>query len=346
MLINILKEYWEGKERGEKVQAVYIRRRKETLTRAILDTVWDTITADDNGRNKIEEITNGEYDRAIYWSGEWHLAKKNAEGLIKKDPETIMYAVSLSTWANMKGAAYPFVQTIWFEEFMAVAGESYLPNEFSAFQQLLSTITRNRTNVKLWLTGNSVDIFCPYFDNLGLTACRTQEKGTILKFKLGKTDRIIAVERTDDDNAQESGVASKYLFAFDTEDTALIQNGDWQFGVFPLYADEIKYKDICARFYIDWKGKRYEGDVISSSEQAFIYIHADLDPIKPYDPDTELLYTREYCVNGNTRRTWRKPLTDAERIILMLWNSDRVFYDSNMTGFAIASFDKEALTGK
>ena len=81
------------------------------------------------------------------------------------------WAIPLSMWQSEKSNAYPNVTTIVFDEFLT--RRYYLPDEFMLFMNLLSTIIRQREDVKVFMLGNTVNKFCPYFTEMGLSRCRS-----------------------------------------------------------------------------------------------------------------------------------------------------------------------------
>ena len=58
------------------------------------------------------------------------------------------------------------MKTILFDEFITKG--MYLTDEFMAFMNTLSTIIRQRDNVKIFMCGNTVNKFNPYFEEMGL----------------------------------------------------------------------------------------------------------------------------------------------------------------------------------
>ena len=70
------------------------------------------------------------------------------------------------------------VNKMFLDEFIATQG--YLMDEFILFTSLLSTIKRLRQNFKVFLCGNSINKFNPYFKEMGLVNCKNQKKNTIL----------------------------------------------------------------------------------------------------------------------------------------------------------------------
>ena len=78
--------------------------------------------------------------------------------------DTIGYGITLAQQSVYKSSNFPRVTTIIFDEFTLKKGNyHYLPDEVSTFFELVSTIFRTRTNGKVILLGNNIDLFNPYF---------------------------------------------------------------------------------------------------------------------------------------------------------------------------------------
>ena len=299
----------------------------------------DTVICNGHGKNRIAEITNGEFDTAIYKNGAWTLAKYDHKtGLTKADNNPFMLGFALNTWDKMKGGAYPYVTNIWFEEFIEVSTKPYLKNEFAIFLNVVSTIARRR-DVRIWLTGNTINIYCPYFKNMGLKNVKTMKAGQIDVYSIGKTDRKIAVEMTyDTPQYKESRKNNAYLFAFEEPRLQMLTKSQWELGAYPLVEDEIKQADICGRFFINFDDELYCGEIVSNDD-AYIYIHTHNDPLRPPE-DCELYYTPEYSTKYNYRRRIDRPQTEAEKVIYELFRLEKIVYDSNATGNAIENYLK------
>lgn len=77
------------------------------------------------------------------------------------------WAIPLTTAPTFKsGIDFSRVSLICFDEAILKRGSSYryLADEIHAFFELVSTIVRTRTNYKVLVLGNNMDIFNPYFD--------------------------------------------------------------------------------------------------------------------------------------------------------------------------------------
>lgn len=342
LIDKFLQLYWTNKKQKKLVQAAYIRRYDDAIKPKFAGTVMDTMVCNGYGKNRIAEITEGVFDNAVYQSGAWYLSKYNADtGLTKKDTDPFMLAFALNTWDKMKGGAYPFVENIWFEEFIEVSTKPYLKNEWVIYQNVISTIARRR-DVRIWMTGNTINVFCPYFKNMGLKNVKSMKAGQIDVYNIGKTDRKIAVEMTyDTAQYKESRKNNSYLFAFEDPRLQMLTASTWEIGNYPLVEDEIKQSDICGRFFIEFDDDLFACEVVSADD-AYIYIHAHNDPLRPPD-ESELYYTPAYSTKLNYRRRIDRPNTEAERVIYNLFRLEKIVYDSNATGNSIENYIKTTM---
>lgn len=91
-----------------------------------------------------------------------------------------------------KSTSYPNITTIVFDEFLTRG--SYLKDEFILFTNVCSTIIRQRNDVKIFMLGNTVNKYSPYFSEMGLSNIKNQKQGTIDIYRYGDSDLIVAVE--------------------------------------------------------------------------------------------------------------------------------------------------------
>jgi len=77
---------------------------------------------------------------------------------------TIGYFIPLSIAQSVKGASFPKVKWIIFDEFIIEKGKTqYLPDEAKAFQNFYSTVDRWKDKTRVLFLANSVSIMNPYF---------------------------------------------------------------------------------------------------------------------------------------------------------------------------------------
>ena len=75
---------------------------------------------------------------------------------------------------HYKSNSYLDIRTVVLDEFIS---RNYLPDEFIIFQNLLSTIIRDRDDVIILMLGNTINKYCPYFGEMGLDKVKTMRQG-------------------------------------------------------------------------------------------------------------------------------------------------------------------------
>ena len=171
---------------------VIVKRYNDELKRTIAETMLSPLY------DYILE-TYGYYIR--FFQGKW-LASDDSDLPLSKW-NTIGYAQTLNSVDKFKGSQYPKVTTIVFEEFMSTKGD-YLIDEVNIFMNVVSTIVRKRTNVKVFLLGNTISKYSPYSDSLGVRLDKIKQgqiidkaveyNGTITKFTIERTKNVQVID--------------------------------------------------------------------------------------------------------------------------------------------------------
>ncbi len=122
-------------------QFAYIRRWSDDIATKRMNNLFNALT------DKIVEYSGGEFHAIVFRTGVFYLANFNKDGkVIYTDSDVIGYAFNLSASEHNKANSYPKITTIIFDEFLT--NKYYLPDEFVLFMNTVSTIVRQRTNVK------------------------------------------------------------------------------------------------------------------------------------------------------------------------------------------------------
>ena len=215
-------------EHGE--QMAIIRRWQDDLTGKRGATVFDALV----NNNEVTRLTAGDWNGIYYYSGRWYLSRFTGKKRIL-DEKPLAYAFSLTGMEHDKSTSYPDVTTILFDEFLT--RKMYLPDEFVIFMNVLSTIIRERTNVKIFMLGNTVNKYCPYFSEMGLSHIKDMQPGNIDLYRYGESDLLVAVEYT---KPNKHGKDNDFYFAFDNPKLSMITGGKWEIDIYPHCP--IKYK--------------------------------------------------------------------------------------------------------
>ena len=314
-----------------------IRRMDEDFIGAnSAKATYDTLIRDANGFNNIADLTDGIYQGVEYWSGRYWLTQEGDDGKQHRTDEFVAYAFSISSAEHYKGTRYNDISAVMFDEF--VATRYYLPDEFVQFQNLLSTIIGNRPGVVIYMLGNSINPYCLYFKEMGLTRVKSQPPGSIDIYTYGDSGMTVAVEHTGAVKATET--ASRY-FAFDNPKLKMITNaGDWAIDLYPHCPVKYRPKDIVFTFFIIFDERTYQCEVISTGREQFLYIHVKTSPLQ--DTDHDLIYSLDRDPRPNWRVNLLKPVYPMEQKILHFFRANQVYYQDNQVGNSIENFLKQA----
>lgn len=283
-------------------------------------------------RGDIEKLTKGKYNSVYYYSQRWYLVKYDDSGNkvdIAKEPFALGFAISSEE--HYKSTQYPFITTILFDEF--ITRNYYLPDEFISFQNLLSTIIRLRTDVTIYMCGNTINRYCPYFEEMGLTNVKNQNRGTIDLYTYGDSGLTVAVEYSDFPTKEKD---SNIYFAFNNPKLQMITQGGWEIDIYPHLPIKYKPKECLYKFYIVFDGEILQGNIISVDDDIFIYLHKKTTPIR--DDNEQLVY--DLCPNykHNYRININRPYGKIDTLIAKLIARKKVFYQTNEIGEVFRNF--------
>lgn len=314
---------------------VYLRRWKEDIVTRRMEQLFNALESN----NEIKTITNGQFNKIAYYRGKFYPANFNAEeNKMVASKTNIGYAVSLTDYEHDKSISYSDVNTIIFDEFLT--RQLYIYNEFVVFMNVLSTIIRDRKDVKIFMLGNTVNKFCPYFDEMGITNIFVQEQGTIDVYKYGDSELKIAVEYCGNIQSKKS---NKY-FAFDNPRLDMITSGIWEFALYPHLEEnqKIDKNDIVFRFNIVFNKRKIIGEVVENSDGNFIFFHNRTSEIQ----DDELTYTINYTTKPNIRKCFMYRNDKLDCKIADFFNRRKVFFQSNDIGEVVSNYLKQCSVKK
>ena len=284
----------------------------------------------------VSEITNGEWTSVYYYSGQWYLCKYDDKDKRVLSPTPFCYGFSLNAGEHDKSTGYPNVKIILFDEFLT--RDTYLPDEFVLFTNTLSTIIRKRGDAVIFMCGNTVNQFCPYFTEMGITKARSMEQGKIDTYIYGKNeDLVVAVERTGvKDKSKRKEKASDKYFAFDNPKLNMITHGSWEIAIYPHLPMKYKPSNILFTYFIKYNEFIMQCEVIQVDEYAFTYIHRKTTDLQNNRDD--LVFSTEYSPSPNYRRKLTKPIDEVGRRLYAFFKNDRVFYQDNELGEVVRNY--------
>jgi len=286
----------------------------------------------------VELLTAGKWTSVYYYASRWYLCKYeqdkkgNTERVVDNKP--FMYGFALSQMEHEKGTGYPMIKNVIFDEF--ITRMAYLRDEFVLFMNTLSTIIRNRDDVTIFMLGNTVNKYCPYFDEMGLRHIKDMKQGEIDVYQLKHTSGKILKVAVEYCKPFEQGKKSDFYFAFDNQKLEMITTGIWEIDIYPHCPYHYKPKNILFTYFIEFDRDLLQCEVVQVDDVCFTFIHRKTTPLK--HPDTDLIYTTKYDARPNYRRKLTKPRLDIERKIIEFYATDKIFYQDNEVGEIVRNY--------
>lgn len=308
-----------------------VRRYKEDLKGKNGASMFSAIVK--NGL--VEKYSKGKWNGIYYWSQRWYFMWTNPEDSKDKkiDSKPFAYGFALTDMEHDKSISFPNICNVLFDEF--ITRSMYLPDEFVTFLNVLSTIIRDRNNVKIFMCGNTVNKYCPYYKEMGLSNVSKMEKGKIDVYTYGDSGLKVAVEYSDFPAKKK---ASDVYFAFNNPKLKMITSGAWEIGVYPRISEDMKYvpKDIKYHYFIQFEDNLLMCEIVKKDKYLFTFIHMKTTPIK--DDDNNIVYCPKQSGKPNYRRRITKPITQTEKKILWFFINEKVFYASNEVGEVVRNY--------
>lgn len=274
----------------------------------------------------VDTWSNGEYNSVYYYSSRWYFQKVEDGVVVNRAAEPFAYAFALTNMEHEKGNAYPKIRNIFFDEFMSRAG--YLTDEFILFMNTISTIVRQRNDVRIFMAANSVNKSCPYANEMGLKKFKNMKQGDLDVYTYGNSGLTVAVEYTDTPSKSKP---SDVYFAFGNPKLQMItgKNGGWEIDIYPHCPVKFERRDILYIYFVIWEDDILQCELVMKGSDMFTYVHRKTTPLKD---DDNLVYTTEFSHKWNYRRRINKPTSEAERRIYSFYLNDKVFYQDNEVG--------------
>lgn len=167
-------------------------------------------------QDRVEGIF-GEGYTIYYYRHKYYLIDDKGEKL-----DIIGYCLALSEASHTKSVSYDNVGYILFDEFIQMSGETILRDEMLKYENTLSTIIRQKTDVVIFLCANTVSKFSQYFTLYGFDINKC-EQGTITTREYPTDEGILRVSLEYCEYNEDIGKkVSKYTTS------KMIRTGQWE----------------------------------------------------------------------------------------------------------------------
>ena len=283
--------------------------------------------------NEIHKLSNGQYTHIHHYAGKFFPCTYDNEKLIYDNKKVLGYTFSLTEYEHNKSISFPHINNIIFDEFLT--NRMYLPDEFVLFMNTISSLIRLRDTVKIFMLGNTVNKFCPYFKEMGLSNILKMEQGDIDVYRYGESKLKVVVEYC---TSLKKYKKNNHYFAFNNPKLQMITSGAWELDIYPHLPIQFKKSDIINIYFIDFNDQVYQCEIVNFNNSYLTYIHIKTTSIK--DSDKCLIYTLQSHYQLNYNVNILKPQNEPQERILWFFKTNRVFYQNNEVGDAINNYLK------
>lgn len=324
-------------------QFAYIRRFDDDIRPKYAKSIFNGIINNQYDGNILYKKTKGKWNNILMDTGAYYLVSTDENGdVVEKDSTPFGYTFAINLAERYKGNAYPKVKTILFDEFLT--RKYYLANEFIDLTSILSTIIRLRDDVKIFLCGNTINKYNPYFAEMGLNKAKTMKSGTIDIYAYGDSSLRVACQYCGDINFSKSKASNKY-FAFDNPRLKMITQGKWEMSLYPHLPFKYNfYTDVRYIYFIIFDGEMLQCEIIQKDDRYITFIHRKTSNI--IDDGQSLVYQVETDSRPNYRRKITRPMSKREQSIVNFFKKDKVFYQDNEVGEIVRNYLNWCNTGE
>lgn len=314
----------------EGAQAALIRRMDIDFKQKRGDLMFSNLV--DSG--VLLKISGGKWSGVYYRAMRWWLCNYDEDGKPILDDKPFCFGYALTAMEHDKSSGGTTnIRNVLFDEFLA---RTYLPDEFILFTQTLSSIIRHRNDVKIFMCGNTINPYAPYFGEMGLTRIKQMKKGDIDVYTYGTSGLKVAVEFAD---SPAKNKPSDVYFAFDNPRLSMItgKGNVWELDIYPHVPERYVPFDVLFTYFIVFDGEVLQCECIRKDNgHSFTYIHRKTTPLQ--NDDKDLIYSLRYDPRPNWRRRMTRPRTPIERYILSQFQQDKVYYQDNEVGMMVENY--------
>ena len=315
--------------------AIYVGQNKDQIRPKNTESLYNIIRT----YNYVDLITGGRWnDIKLYTGGKWYLINTDDAGnIIEKDNTACCEQLAVSEHEIYKSKRnFPTGDLIIFDEFLAKA---YYPNEFLDLCDLLSTVIRDRQNVKLFLLSNTINKHHTYFNELDIyDEVQALEAGHSFQHETYNGTRLYCTI-IDPSVTERKKIFNRMYFGFKNPGLgAITGETTWSESNYPHCINSEKTKTLIHNIYIYYNKKLVNLEVVTNDVGLCINAHWAK---RTYDDS--IIYT----INPMYDRRYRYRLGDPtssriDKIINNLFKSNKVYYSTNDVGSFVSSYLQEA----
>lgn len=318
--------------------AVWLRREREDFRRGRAEGLFGGVKRDGLITDLWPEWEDVRYSAQ---KSAWYLTRTYTDNRGKLHNELsaqpLMYAAALSEFMHDKGNdVYTGCRWIVLDEFIA---PYYLRSEWLFFKNCVSTVARDKQDIRIIMLGNTISPYNPYFREMGIESAKHFKPGTLALYEYAGTDLKVLCEYAD---MTEVSVRSD-LYAFDGAQgrASMISDGVWEVADYPRlpHRERGEREKLLQRIYYCIGSDSYAIDYLKRGKYYVCNVHPNDLPEKGtgdwdksvifgiWESDLNPRHFREIPITGQSPAI-RKIVT----LLLKYTQNGQIFYSDNTTG--------------
>lgn len=251
------------------------------------------------------------------------------------DKRRIGYCVPLSIQQSLKsGVDFSKVSLIIYDEAIIERKNQvrYLPNEMHSLLEFISTVVRNRTNYKVFIMGNNLDLFNPYMDYFKIPEFESiykDKKRKLYVEKCENKEELVDIQEQTPLYALTNGTQyGEYHYANKTlvANKAIVGEKDSK----AQFAYRIEYFNYCINVY------SYEKYVKNEGTKVFLYISSNTQTVSDYQTWHFTIDSRR---NFNEVKLFRS--SNHYRLLNFCYYNKQIVFDNDGTSSMILQILEE-----
>lgn len=338
-LKKVVEAYFE-----EELPSAYIRRYGEEIKLRNIGDLFNPLM------EYIVELSGGKYNSVLYQSFKFIPCYRDEDGkIVSKAKIPLMYTVALNTAINAKGEDRGQLAYICYDEFLTRT--HYLTDEFVLFMNMISTLIRDRGIKAIYLLGNTVNKYAPYFREFGIDNIEKMKQGEVYVYTYNERELTLAVEYAA--TAEATKKVEKY-YAFENEQLKMIKSGEFEVASYPRF-DRIQFttnKDTLVKsFLINFNQQQIVGEIHKKGIEVILLFHPlggpeNLKRWGEWDPylndyiwnDKQIVFTDGPVFSILHQNSIVKGDTKVHQWIRKLIGEGHCYFSDNTTGEIVRNF--------
>lgn len=308
-------------------QIQYIRDTENMLEPKNMRQLFDTILLHDY----VNKVTKGRWHSVLYYARGWYYCNRDDNGkVVDQDEKPFMFCLAINRNVVYKSTYNaPLGDVIIYDEAFS---KFYLQDQFVDLCDLIKTIIRERTAPIIFMLGNTIDRYHPYFSELELLSVTTS-------LPLGQHTEIITsggtpiyVEFATREKTPEKISFNRRFFGFRNKKLGSITGSDW--AITPMqHIDKLDEPDLITKnLYISIENYLINLEIVTSEKYG---LHVLAHFANQTYPDSHI-YTLENMLDYRYR--YKLGHDKLDRLLWTLYERKKFYYANNNVGALVDKF--------